>query len=170
MKLIETKTLGSNAASIVFTSIPQTFTDLVILVSLRGSRSGTTADELILRFNSTTSTYSGRRLEGTGTGASSTTTTEFGRFPAATATASTFGNQAIYIPNYTSSLQKSFSVDSVTEHNGSASYQTLVAGLWSGTAAITSVSFLPLFDPFVAGSTISLYGRLKGSDGITTAS
>jgi hypothetical protein len=55
----------------------------------------------------------------------------------ATATANTFGNTEFYIPNYTSSNYKSFSVDGVTENNATAAF-ALYAGLWSNTAAITS--------------------------------
>jgi hypothetical protein len=79
------------------------------------------------------------------------------------ATASTFSNTELYIPNYTSNVAKSFSVDTSSETNAASGINGLGAGLWNpGTqAAITSIGFSittgtsPLF---VAGSTFSLYG------------
>jgi hypothetical protein len=171
MTLIETKTLTSAAASIEFTSIPQTFTDLVFLISARSSRSAL-GDSLLLQFNGSSSGFSGRYLDGTGSARGTGTQARFGAtFPGATATANTFGNGSLYIPNYTGSTNKSYSVDGVTENNATTAFQIIYAGLWSNTAAITSVLFQPDTGPnIVADSTISLYGILKGSDGIVTTS
>ena len=75
-------------------------------------------------------------------------------------TASTFDSIDLYIPNYTSSNNKSFSVDSVAENNSATVNQLdLIAGLWSQTAAITSITFTSYNAAnFVANSTFSLYG------------
>ena len=73
-------------------------------------------------------------------------------------TASTFGNAELYIPNYTSSNNKSFSADSVTENNATAAYSQLIAGLWSNVTAITSLSLAPSSGTFVQHSTATLYG------------
>ena len=86
-----------------------------------------------------------------------------------TYTANTFGNSVIYIANYAGSTYKSFSKDSITENNATAADQGVGAGLWSNTAAITSLS-LTVTSNMVAGSTFSLYGITKGSDGIVTTS
>jgi hypothetical protein len=172
MTLIETKTLGTAAASIEFTSIPQTFTDLVILSSLRSD--GTNGvDVAKLEFNGVTTDYSRRVLQGDGSSTFSftSTTAALSVISDGLNTANTFGNSTCYIPNYTSSNFKSFSVDSVSENNGATGYQSLYAQLWSNTSPITSflVSVL-VASNFVAGSTISLYGITKGSDGIVTVS
>jgi hypothetical protein len=73
-------------------------------------------------------------------------------------TASTFNNADIYVPNYTSSTNKSISIDTVVENNATANEMSFIAGLWSQTAAINSISFAPYTGDFAANSTFSLYG------------
>jgi hypothetical protein len=172
MKLIESKTLGTAAASIEFTSIPQDGTDLYITCALRSNRT-VNFDAMLFYFNGVTTGYSSRDLFGTGSGVSANTNTDSysGPVPSAAATADTFGNTSIYIPNYTGATNKSWSIDSTAENNATLGYNVLFAGLWSNTAAITSILFFP-FSPnnYLAGSTISLYKITKGSDGIVTTS
>jgi hypothetical protein len=178
MKLIESKTLSTAQASIEFTSIPQTFTDLVALVSVR-SADTSAFERLSVRFNSDSGTnYSGRFLYGDGGSATSSNRTGANLFSleagvqGTTSTANTFSNGVLYIPNYTSSVAKSLSSDSVVENNGGSAGLAITAGLWNNTAAITTVSFSYFIGAanLVAGCTISLYGVLKGSDGIVTTS
>jgi hypothetical protein len=168
MKLIETKTLGTAAASIEFTSIPQTFTDLVLMTSLRASAATNDAGLII---NGSDANQSQRQLQGTGSAVSSSATA-FDIFLICSSgdTANTFSNSTHYFPNYTDSNNKSFSVDSVSENNATQAFQRIIAGLNSSTAAITSISMYPSTGNFVAGSTVSLYGITKGSDGIVTTS
>jgi hypothetical protein len=167
MTLIETKTLGAAAASIEFTSIPQDGTDLVALLSQRNSGDNV---GVVLSFN-TGGAYTRRRLLGDGSATSSDTPTNDVLQSASVFTANTFSNSSIYVPNYTGSTSKSYSVDTVTENNATTSYQALYAGLWDGTAAITTLKLTAGggFN-FVAGSTVSLYKVTKGSDGIVTTS
>jgi hypothetical protein len=169
--LIETKTLGTAAASIEFTSIPQDFTDIVFLLSLRTSRTETD-DPIEMRINGGATAISARMLRGSGSAASSiTSTTDIYYGNAASNTANTFDNASVYFPNYAGSTNKSFSVDGVMETNATSCFQFLTAGLWSNTSAITSVLFRSrTLNNLVAGSTVSLYGILKGSDGIVTTS
>jgi hypothetical protein len=171
MKLIETKTLGTAATSIEFTSIPQTFTDLVILTSVRNDGSGA-SNNLFFRFNGLDTNRSYRMLYGNGTQALSTSDTklELGQIPASGSTANTFSNGEVYVSNYTGSEGKSMNITNARENNIAASFMSISAGLWNSTAAITSVLFTVGSNNLVAGSTISLYGITKGSDGITTAS
>jgi hypothetical protein len=180
MTLIETKTLGADAASIEFTSIPQDGTDLLVTVSGRCDRNVFDFSYVYLQFNSSATGYTDRNLIGGGTsGASSTSTLTTaaitcGGVSQANNTSNTFGNTAIYIPNYTGSTNKSVSVDGVNETNGGVAVAQITAGLWSNTAAITSIELKPwqsgtLFN-WVAGTTISLYKITKGSDGIVTTS
>jgi len=156
---IATVTVGSGgAANIEFTSIPATYTDLVILISARS----TGADpNIMIRFNSSSSNFSQKRLVGDGSSAASYGT--YGEWSAwasaSTDTASTFGNSLIYISNYGSSNYKSLSSDAVSENNGTTAYMTLGAELWSNTAAITSVSFvMGSSNNFSQHSTATLYG------------
>jgi hypothetical protein len=172
MTLIETKTLGTAAASIEFTSIPQTYTDLVVLLSTRDTR-GQIGNGIRLFPNGSSSNLSSRNLSGNGTSVQGDSRTDglIGVEPAASATSNTFSNTSVYIPNYSGSTNKSFTSDSVTENNATAAEQWFIAALWSNTAAISSITFQPsTADNLVAGSTISLYGVLKGSDGIVTTS
>jgi hypothetical protein len=176
MTLIESKTLLSAAASIEFTSIPQTFTDLVVVISARSTKVGS-ADDLTLVVNSITSGYSGRGLEGTGSTVASFLNDAAGNkfkflcpISAANNTANTFSSNTINIPNYAGATNKSFSFENVTENNASTAFQSICAGLLSNTAAITMLTFDPDAGDLVAGSTISLYGITKGSDGIVTTS
>jgi hypothetical protein len=169
MKLIETKTLGTAAASIEFTSIPQTFTDLVVLVSARA----TTSSETRLALNGVTTNFTRRDLVGTGSTVFSTAgndnfLAEMGKNPF---TANTFGNLSLYIPNYTVTGSKSYSVDAVNENNGTEAGMRILAGLSTNTAAITSLTISAgSGDTMIAHSTVSLYGITKGSDGIVTTS
>jgi len=176
LKLIESKTLATAQASIELTSIPQDGTDLVLLLSLRGARADLT-DDPGFRFNGDTgNNYSYRTFVGNGAAASSGANTSasfnyLGIINGSTSTSSTFSNASLYIPNYTSGLSKSSSVDCVQENNATTGYQTLVQNLWTGTAAISSILVYSTYGTnFVAGSTISLYKITKGSDGIVTTS
>jgi hypothetical protein len=175
MKLVESKTLGTAAAFIEFTSIPDTFTDLVAFVSSRSTRTAFPQDNLLLRINGDTgSNYSVRLLYGNGSSAASFSDTkselELYQTSSDGGTSNTFGNHSVYFPNYTSAVAKSISIDGVNERNATEAYQQIIAGLWSGTATISSIRFYVANGNLVAGSTISLYGILKGTDGIVTTS
>jgi hypothetical protein len=167
MKLIESKTLGTAQSTIVFTSIPQDGTDLIALLSLRNAEGTNTAT---LSFN-TGGTYTNRWLVGTGSSANGGDSRYDYVANQGTFTASTFGNSSIYIPNYTSSSTKSYSSDGVAENNATGTATVIFAGLWSGTDAITSITFTAGGGGnFAIGSIISLYKITKGSDGIVTTS
>lgn len=164
-KPIATVTVGSGgAANIEFTSIPGTYTDLLVKLSARSSKTGTDNDQVNLTFNSSTSGYSDRLLygrNGSAAGATSSTTyiTWAGIIPAASATASTFSSTEIYVPNYAGSANKSLSSDNVQENNSSTDYfVTMLAGLWSNTSAITSLKLTCNGGNFVQYSTATLYG------------
>ncbi len=162
--LISAVTVGSGgAAEIEFASIPQTYTDLLIFYSARDNQSGSTGNDNGIKFNGSSSSFTGRRLLGNGASASSDTVAPYaGSSTSGGVTASTFCNNYIYIPNYTGSTNKSYSVDSVTENNATTAYQILYAGLWSNTAAITSVTIVrPSTFNFVQYSTAYLYGIIK---------
>jgi len=80
----------------------------------------------------------------------------------ASATASTFGNQEVYFPNYAGATNKSYSADSAGENNATTAYLTLSAGLWSQTSAITSLEFYDRgVGNFVQYSSAYLYGIIK---------
>jgi hypothetical protein len=173
MRLIESKTLTGTQAAIEFTSIPQTFTDLVVLASVRSNRGSDILDILTLGFNGSTSNRTSRELNGDNGGASSFTNTNgrIGLINATDSTPNTFSSFSIYVPNYTSAVNKSASVEGVLENNASSrGIENLEAFLWSDTAAITTLTLDLELASFISGSTVSLYGILKGSDGIVTTS
>jgi hypothetical protein len=161
--LLETIELSQSAASVIFDNIPQTgYTDLKVVVSARTS-DGNTGTIANLRFNSNTSSYSSRFLNGRGdsssSGTGSTSAGDIGRLPGVNSpvTDNVFSNTEIYVPNYTSSNFKSYSADSVTEANQTIAYATLTAGLWSNTAAITSITIASSAGSLVQYSTFSLF-------------
>jgi hypothetical protein len=175
MTLIETAAVSSSgAANIEFTSISQNFDDLVLKVSVRTTRTGTDIDdELRLEFNGSGGTaYSTRMIEGNGSSTRSAADLSQARLgrgvaPTDNATANTFSNCEYYIPNYTSSNNKSVSFDSTMENNGTFTIMTLSAGLWANSAPITSIKITAV-GTFDQHSIISLYGITKGTDGIVT--
>ena len=164
MELITSVTVGSGGAASVTLpatgTIPQTYTDLKLVYSARATVAGT-QEFINISFNGNTSNYSLRSLQGDGSAASSNNWSFrwIGYAVGSTATASTFSNGELYIPNYTSSNYKSFSGDNVAERNDTNAQSILTANLWSDTAAITSIALsVQGGSNFVEGSTFYLYG------------
>jgi len=171
MQLIESKTLTSAASSIEFINIPQDGTDLVILANTRGANNaGAGGGNGVILPNGLSTNQSSRVLYGSGSGVASFTGDLYFINTYDGQTANTFGNSVIYISNYAGSTNKSFSIDTVNENNATAADQSIIAGLWSNTAAITSLTFTPRGGNWAAGTTISLYKVTKGTDGIVTTS
>ena len=161
-ELIASSTVGSGgAASITFSSIPSTYTDLVLKISARHN-GASVANAFYIKFNGSTTGQSGRYLEGNGSSAGSgANSLAYGGVESgASATSSTFSNAEIYIPNYAGSNNKSYSGDSVVENNATTGIQWLLSGLWSNTAAITSLVISPDSgsNSYVQYSTAYLYG------------
>lgn len=169
MTRIQYTSLGSNG-TIVFSNIPTTFQDLMLVVYARGTNTTNgfgTANYLGLYLNNDTSTiYSTTSLRGNGTAASSTrftgqVYTTAGVVPNANATTSIFGAVIYHILNYTNtSTFKTVLARSACDLNGSG--QTwLDVNLYRSTNAITQMN---IYDPAVsgnallAGSTAALYG------------
>ena len=166
MTLIATATVGgTNPTFIDFSNIPQTFTDLNLVFSLR-TTINLQYQDVNLYFNDNGSGYSSRRLFVTvGGAASSTTGTGTVAAGGATSTSNTFSNGSCYIPNYTSANNKTYSIDVATETNASVAFSEIVAARWANTAAITKIALVSDTPTFIQGSTVSLYGILKGSSG-----
>jgi hypothetical protein len=146
--LISSNVLTSSAASVTFSSIPATYTDLVLRASIRGTAASTFAGAYISINNDSSALYSLTRLRGSGAAASSAgLSNDFPGFdtqgfawPAANATANTFGSLELYIPNYANSTNnKCMSINYVSETNATTAYIYSVAFLYSATTAITSI-------------------------------
>jgi hypothetical protein len=171
MKLIQSQTLGSGAGSVAFTSIPQTYTDLIFMASARSNTTGSSTEPCLLSFNGDSSGYTAENLSGTGSGTNRTGIARIAFYaPRAGTTASSFSNGSIHIPNYTLAINKNYLSETVSANNGGECWQSILVGVWANTAAITSVTFTPTANNFEAGTMISLYGILKGTDGIVTTS
>ena len=163
MTLISSNTVGSGGvANYTFSSIPQTYTDLLMKFSFRGDVAGNIRYDYELTFNGNGSNYSNKFIYGSGTTSASGigNSTNIGPgidMDGPTATANTFSTSEVYIPNYTGSNYKSVSIDGASENNGTA-LLGFSAGLWSNTAAITSILVTPNSGNFVQYSTFYLYG------------
>ena len=153
---IATQTLSSNAATVTFSSIPSTYTDLVLVTSIRVT--GVTA--INFQVNSDTgNNYSFRYLQGNGSAASSagfTNTSSIQGFyttGAPTAT-SIFGTYIIHFNNYSNTTtNKTF----ISRESGDSTTVSTV-GLWRSTSSINSINLYPGGANFASGSTFSLYG------------
>jgi hypothetical protein len=167
-KKIAAVTVGSGgAASIDFTSIPSTYTDLVVKLSIRNTSTQST-NQIYVQPNSATTNLSSRIIVGTGSVALSAGYTSsssiWGYCSGNGSTSNTFGNSEFYFSNYASANYKSISVDSVNETNATDARQSLLAGLWSSTTAISSLKFLTQDNStgdakdFVQYCTATLYG------------
>jgi len=163
--LISSNVLSSSAASVTFSAIPATFTDLVLRVSARSDQA-THASDCSLTVNSIT-TYGDTDLVGNSSTAASylslngTNVIYGGSISAASSTASTFGSLELYIPSYLASANKPISGFTVGENNSSTANQAnivAIAGLVVSTAAITSVRLANAGGNFVSGSSFYLYG------------
>ena len=158
--LIASTTLASPAANIDFTSIPSTYTDLILKTSARGTNSA--VQNYVIKLNGSTTGFTLRYLEGNGataaSGTSPGTPSFIGALAGTAVTASTFNNIEVYFPNYASSNYKSMSSDYVEENNGTTAYAGFVAQLWSNTAAINQITIYPGTGNLDTYSTAYLYG------------
>ena len=156
---IETVEVSNPVTAVTFSSIPQGYTDLKLVMSTRTS---STTPESGISFNGVTTnlsdivlySYSGATGSNSSTPIRTTATMS-------TQTANTFSNTDAYIPNYTSSNNKTISVDTVAESNETSNaFLYLTAGRWASTAAITSLTVTATLGFFVGNSTFTLYGVL----------
>lgn len=162
--LIASNTLSSSAASITFSSIPNTYTDLVLHTSMRSIYSDTSFQ--IELNNDTNSIYSYTDIRGDGSAATSTRGSNNSNFfvrgliNRSAYTSNTFATSQIYIPSYTASQNKPVSMYGVAENNGTAAeFIVPIAGLFRSTAAISSIKlFQGGGDSLVSGSSFFLYG------------
>jgi len=163
--LISSNVLTGSAASVTFSSIPSTYTDLVLKVSARNDDTAAFG-VLYMQFNGSGGTaYSRTILRGSGSAAISASSSNTSEFQSSatgvvggSATANTFSSAEFYIPSYTSSQNKPASYFGVNEDNATAAYMGAIANLWSSSATITSISVYLSGVNFVSGSSFYLYG------------
>ena len=164
---IDTVTVGSGgAASVTFSSIPQTYTHLQIRGILRGDRV-VTDSEFNIRINGDSGTnYSYHNLTGDGASATSGgtangTDANIGFNPGASETASIFGVMIIDFLDY-ANTNKYKTWRSLVGYDGNGNGRVrLGSGNWRSTNAITSITFNPSANNFTEYSSFALYG-IKG--------
>lgn len=154
-KIGSTATVGAGgASSVTLSSIPSTYTDLIVVYSLRGN----STEGVYIQFNGSTSGFTSRYLYADGSNVSSAVLARY--LGSIVQTASTFTNGSIYITGYAESNHKAFGVDEVYEQNSTAGFNNLVAHVWANTAPITSIT-LEAASGLNQYSTVSLYGIKK---------
>jgi asparagine N-glycosylation enzyme membrane subunit Stt3 len=162
--LISSNVLTSTTASVTFSAIPNTYTDLVVRVSQRNDGTVGNFDQLSIRLNASgTTTHSRTQLKGDGSAATSTRTSNASTMtlvdgsPTANATANTFASSEFYIPNYAGSTSKPVSGFNGAETNATAAELMVIAGLYNSTNAVTDIT-IDSSGSFVSGSSFYLYG------------
>lgn len=154
---IATTTLGSAQTTVSFSSIPQTYTDLIVIINAKANTGGVIGQ--LAQFNGDTgANYSFTYLNGNGSSASS------GRVTGTTnqawadlAGSSTSPNTIIaQINNYSNSTTYKTTISRGSDANNVAQ---AIVGLWRSTAAITSILLFPNSGiQFASGGTFTLYG------------
>jgi hypothetical protein len=159
---IYTQTVATTGGvNISFVNIPQNYTDLMFVGSLRFDGNG--GDSYITFNNDSSAVASGTYLQSTSGGPySGRMTANWGAFigqvSGATETASTFSNVQIHIPNYSSNIFKTTIGNACKETNSTTTFTVMpTAGLWRSNAPITSLYFYGL----AQHSSATLYGISK---------
>jgi hypothetical protein len=160
---ISSTVLTTTQATITFSAIPATYTDLVILFSARTNEAAAADSGFFIYPNDNSGTMSYRRLRAIGSSVSSdfNTSDSYWRnaVNGAGGTADTFASGEVYIPNYAGSTVKIAGWTIVREQNSAASNQIIAgAGLNTATNVITTLEMISSGNSFVAGSRFDLYG------------
>jgi hypothetical protein len=154
---IATTTLGSSAASYTFTSIPQTYTDLMLIITYQDTRAVDGTNGFLTVGNGSIDTgtnYSYTTLRGNGTTASSTRGTS-DNYIYLLGSGSIITTDIVQFLNYSNTT----TFKTMLARDNSYSARATV-GLWRSTSAINQVRFSGETG-LTAGSTLTLYGILK---------
>lgn len=159
---IATNTLSSPAASFNFTSIPSTYTDLILVIRYAGANNDQNS---LLRFNGDSgSNYSrtfilgGSAGSGSGRGSNQTFIQMVTNYGAGTSLNS--GNQhIIQIMNYANTTTYKTMLDRTNAQNDSGSGEVMgLVGLWRSTSAVNQITYSQGSGNLITGSTATLYG------------
>lgn len=159
--LINSTTLTTATASVTFSSIPATYTDLVLVANGLVTTSG---DNILMQFNSDTATnYSTTILDADGTTASSirASTKSYINLDDYGFWGTSWG--AVTIVNIFDYANTTTNKTILSRANNSSNGLSACVGLWRSTAAITSVKVYPNVRTFDTGSTFKLYGIEAGN-------
>lgn len=165
MTLIEAKTITGTPSTVTFSSIPQTYTDLKFVYSVKSTFSGNAVDSMQIRPNGSASNLNERRLlteiNGTSGSLVSNNVADFYIRIQGDSETSTFGSGDLYISNYSSStLNKAMLSYSTNATGGARTLMSITSGLWSNTSPLTSLTFIleSSGTGFANNSTFYLYG------------
>jgi hypothetical protein len=152
---IATTTFGSAASAVTFSSIPSTYTDLVIAINAKSS-AGTPSIYLQYNGDTTGTNYSYTGFYATSGALSSYRATNIIWISAFMngVSPNTFNSGVINIFNYTNTATYK---SCLARWNGQDYELDAVAGKWNSTAAINSIT-LTAQSNLVAGSSFTLYG------------
>jgi hypothetical protein len=156
---IATTTLGSSASSITFSSIPQTYTDLILITEGIGASGGSYDVDMNVRLNSDTgSNYSFTYIIGNGSSAFS----------------NRGSNTSNGIVGGVNDSGRSMSICHFNNYSNTNTYKTFIArinrpslvaafvNLWRSNSAISTIYLYPdSSKSFAAGFTFTLYGILS---------
>jgi hypothetical protein len=148
-------TLGSTSTLVTFGSIPATYRDLILIITMVSST--TSFVRARLRFNGDTgSNYSWQGMRGTGTAtAAFTSTNAYAYFGDTNASDLRRIQYGVSIMDYSATdKHKSLLVTAAAAGDGVES----IVNRWANTAAVTSVTLFPSSAAFGIGSTFALYG------------
>ena len=149
---IATTTLGSASAGVTFSSIPQTYTDLVIVVD-GNTTSGPTDNNM--QFNGdTSSNYTITGLYGDGSTAASFRSAATNMEVGGIHWASGRGNRIVNIMNYSNAT----TYKTILSRVASCTLIQARVGLWRSTSAITSIYVFVGASTYTAGTSFTLYG------------
>jgi len=162
-ELISSNVLSTTASTVTFSSIPSTYTDLVLKFSGRSNIASTYTVPVITFNNLGTSIYSYILVSNNNNSAFGyiqTSVTNGGGdsyVPGSSSTANTFGSYEIYIPSYTSAANKPYTSFAVAENKSVSVFDLQArANQFGSTAAINRIDIS--LTSFVAGSSFYLYG------------
>lgn len=165
--IAHTEVGSGGASSIDFTSIPSTYDDLWLTLSIRASNTNVTFATVFVQLNSDTATNYSRVLlqnnGGTAASSSQSNVTEWnGIGPSSTSTTSTFSSEQLYIPNYkNTSYHKQAIRENAWENNSTTSFIVqMMSHLYRSTSAISSIK-ISGNNTFVQYSQATLYGITK---------
>ena len=163
---IATNTLGSAAASVTFSNITGTYTDLVIIASVLGITGGAAgAMTNFLTFNGDTgANYSRSKLTGSSSSASTDRTSSansmnLGNGNEANSNTLAFAPQIYHVFNYSNTTTYKTVLGRNNNVLSTGSRTAVTVGLWRSTAAITSITLsTDSSGGWYANSVFTLYG------------
>lgn len=152
---IASTTLTAGTASVTFSSIPQTYTDLVVVMSASVS-SGAVGYRVGNTTVDTGSNYSRTNLYGDGATAASTRQTgQTALYVTAATSSSNFSANIIHFMNYSNTTtNKTF----LARANDASVVTVIGAHLWRSTVAINTITFFGEGANIASGSSFTLYG------------